>query len=194
MARSNKKIGWSELRVGIFTLAGLLVLSYLILNASGDFNPFERKFKLKARFTSADGLREGSEVQLAGVKIGKVESVRFLSPDETADAKVEALMSVAAKVDKHPVNERIRSDSTAQLVATSVLGNDKMINITPGSPAGTSVEENHVLDSTTAVSINQLTESGNDLATKVSKLAAPLTQIAEKANNGEGTLGNFVND
>ena len=194
MARANKKIGWNELRVGIFTLAALLVLSYLILNASGDFNPFERRFKLRARFLSADGLREGSEVQLAGVKIGKVESVKFLSPEEAGDAKVEALMSVSEKVDKHPINERIRTDSTAQLVATSVLGNDKMINITPGTPAGTSVEENHVLDSTADISINQLTASGNEFVNQLNKLAVPLTQIATKTNNGEGTLGKVVND
>lgn len=194
MARSNKKLGWAELRVGLFTLAGLVVLVLLILNASGDFNPFERKFKLKARFSSADGLREGSEVQLAGVKIGKVEAVSFLPPDDEGTAKVEALMAVSAKVDGKPINDRIRTDSTARLVATSVLGNDKMINITPGTAGGTTVGENHVLDSTTAVSINQLTESGNDLATKINQLAVPITEIAQKANKGEGTLGKFVND
>ena len=71
----------SELRVGIFVLIGLVVLGFLILNSTGDFNPFKGTIKLKARFNQADGLREGAEVQLAGVHIGSVENVQLLPPD-----------------------------------------------------------------------------------------------------------------
>ena len=81
MVDTKKTLTFSTLRVGIFVLFGLAVLAFLVLNSSGDLNPFEKKLKLKARFAAADGLREGSEVQLAGVRIGKVESVGFLPPD-----------------------------------------------------------------------------------------------------------------
>ncbi|KXJ99546.1 MAG: hypothetical protein UZ17_ACD001002392 [Acidobacteria bacterium OLB17] len=37
----------SELRVGIFMLLALLVLGYLVINSSGDFNPFEKKVRPK---------------------------------------------------------------------------------------------------------------------------------------------------
>ena len=82
------------MRVGIFVLFGLVVLGFLILNSTGDFNPFEKKLRIKARFAAADGLREGSEVQLAGVHIGKVEEVILLPPDSPEDSKIEAIMAV----------------------------------------------------------------------------------------------------
>ena len=191
---TRKTLTFSKLRVGIFVLIGLVVLGFLILNSSGDFNPFERKMRLKARFAAADGLREGSEVQLAGVRIGKVEDVTLLPPDSPEDFKVEAVMAIDEELNGRPINERIRTDSNAQLISTSLLANDKIINISPGTAKGSPVSENDILDSRVAISINQLTQTGNDLLEQINKLAVPANEILNKANQGEGTLGRIVND
>jgi phospholipid/cholesterol/gamma-HCH transport system substrate-binding protein len=191
---TRKTLTFSKLRVGIFVLLGLAVLGFLILNSSGDFNPFEKKMHLRARFAAADGLREGSEVQLAGVRIGKVEEVNFLPPDSPEDFKVVAVMAVDATLNDEPISQRIRSDSNAQLVATSLLANDKVINISPGSAKGTPVTENAFLESGVAISINQLTQTGNDLLQQINKLSIPANEILNRANRGEGTLGQILND
>lgn len=191
---TRKTLTFSKLRVGIFVLIGLAVLGFLILNSSGDFNPFEKKMHLKARFAAADGLREGSEVQLAGVRIGKVEEVKFLPPNSPEDFKVEAVMVVDAMLNDEPISERIRTDSNAQLVATSLLANDKVINISPGTAKGAPVSENATLDSGVAISINQLTQTGNDLLQQINKLSIPANEILNRANRGEGTLGQILND
>ena len=194
MPRTQKNLSLSQLRVGIFVLVALLILGFLIINSTGEFNPFEKKLQLKARFPAADGLREGAEVQLAGVAIGKVEEVTFLPPGSPENERIEALLSVTQNLGGAPINERIRTDSTAQLIAMSLLANDKMINITPGTSAGSPVAENHVLNSTTTMSINQLTQTGNDLLQQINKLAIPTNEILNKANRGEGTLGKIIND
>lgn len=194
MPRRNQKITVSDLRVGIFVLAALLLTAFLILNSTGSFNPFEKKMRLKARFVSADGLHPGADVQLAGVSIGKVESVRFLEPDSEEPERIEATLTVAQELDRKPISELIRTDSAAQLVATSVLGNDKMINISPGTSNGTPITENALLKSSASISLNQLTSTGNDLLTQMKKLAAPANEIMQKANRGDGTLGRIIND
>ena len=194
MPSRQQKLSFSDLRVGIFMFAALLVTGFLILNSSGDFNPFEKRMRVKARFTSADGLHTGADVQLAGVSIGKVEDVKFLPPDAPNGERVEATLLVQQELDGKPITELIRSDSTAQLTATSILANDKMINIVPGTTKGQPVSENQVLASTAAISINQLTATGNDLLAQINKLAVPANEILNKANQGEGTLGKIVND
>lgn len=194
MASTKTNMSFSKLRVGMFILFGLAVLAFLILNSTGDFNPFEKKLHLKARFAAADGLREGSEVQLAGVRIGKVEQVSFLPPDTEGDFKVEALLSVDMELNGTAINERIRKDSVAQLIALSLLANDKTINISPGSPKSDPVSDGDVLNTGVAISINQLTQTGNDLLGQINKLAVPANEILNKANRGEGTLGKIVND
>lgn len=194
MPRRQQKLTLSDLRVGIFMLAAILLTGFLILNSSGSFNPFEKKTRLRARFVTADGLHAGADVQLAGVSIGKVEDVSFLPPDLPEGERIEASLNVVSSLDKKPISELIRSDSTATLVATSVLGNDKMINITPGTSKGEPVQENAILPSNTMISLNQLTSTGNDLLTQINKLAGPANEILNKANRGEGTLGRMVND
>ena len=191
---ATKNLGLSQLRVGIFVLFGLLVLGFLIINSTGDFNPFQKQMRLKARFATADGLREGAEVQLAGVHIGKVEEVILLPPDSPEDEKIEAIMAVDQTLNGRPITERIRTDSTAQLVAMSVLANDKMINITPGTAKGAEVAEGHTLDSKAAISINQLTQTGNELLQQINKIAIPANEILNKANQGEGTVGQIINN
>ncbi len=194
MPRTQQKLTFSELRVGIFMLAALVVTGFLILNSSGDFNPFEKKMRLKARFSSADGLHSGADVQLAGVSIGKVEDVKFLPPDAPNGERVESTFLIVKELDKKPITDLIRTDSTAQLVATSILANDKMINIVPGTSKGNPVDDNAILTSSATASLNQLTSTGNDLLTQINKLAGPANDILDKANRGEGTLGRIVND
>jgi len=194
MPSRQQKLTISELRVGIFMLIALLVTGFFILNSSGDFNPFEKRMRVKARFSSADGLHSGASVQLAGVSIGKVEDVKFLPPDAPNGERVEATFLIQEELDDKPITELVRSDSTAQLVATSILANDKMINIVPGTTKGQPITENQVLTSSSAISLNQLTATGNDLLAQINKLAIPANEILNKANRGEGTLGRVVND
>ena len=91
-------------------------------------------------------------------------------------------MAIGSELNGQPITERIRTDSTAQLIAVSILANDKLINITPGSQKGSAVSANYVLNSTEAMSINQLTQTGNDLLGQINKLAVPANDILNKAN------------
>lgn len=187
MPSRKQNLRLSELKVGIFMLGALVITGFLILNSSGSFNPFERKINLKARFVSADGLHDGSDVQLAGVSVGKVQDVRFLPPGEADGERIEASFAVVETFDNKPITELIRTDSTANLVSTSVLGNDKMINISPGTAKGSPIEPNGLLKSKAEVSLTQLTATGSDVFSQA-------REVLDKANRGEGTLGRVVND
>src|SRR5947207_15031151 len=111
MPRTKKTVSLSELRVGLLVLVSIAVLIFLVLNASGDINPFSRKLHLKARFVDANGLRDGSEVCLAGVRVGKVERIVLLEPSPVPNApRVEAQLTIDSVIDDRPASERIRSD------------------------------------------------------------------------------------
>jgi len=195
MPPAKKTVGFRELRVGIFVVVSILLLIFLILNASGDISLFSRKLHLKAHVPNADGLRPGSEVRLAGVSIGKVEDVRLRAPSENPnDPKVEVRFAIDEKIDGRPATELIRTDSTAQVGSPSLLGSAKLINITPGTSLGQPVPEDYELPVTSSSSFEALTTSGNDLMQQLNKLSAEFTDIAGRINQGQGTLGRFVND
>ncbi|MCA1631550.1 MAG: MlaD family protein [Acidobacteria bacterium] len=194
MPPAKKTIGLREVRVGIFIMVAVVVLIVLILNASGDIS-FKSKKHLKVKFATAEGLRKGGEVRLAGVRIGRVDDVNLLPPtDNPKDPRVEALLSVDSKVDGKPITDFIRTDSEAQLTSPSLLGSDKIISITTGTALGKPIPDNSELRSTTEGGMAQLTASGNQLVDQLNRLSEQMTGITTKINEGQGTLGRFVND
>src|SRR6185503_1354583 len=195
MPKTKKSVSLSEIRVGLLVLGSIAVLIFLILNASGDINPFARKLHLKALFPDANGLREGSEVRLAGVRVGKVEKIALLAPSDVPSApRVEATMTIDSTIDGQPASQRIRSDSTAQQGSPRLLGNEMLINITPGTAAGSPVQEGAILPSSSSNTVNDFATSGTDLAQRLSKLSDEISGIVKDVKNGKGTVGRLFSD
>lgn len=185
----------NQLRVGIFVLISIVILIFLILNSSGDLNPFAKKLHLKARFADANGLREGSEVRLAGVRVGKVDKITLLPPStEPGAPRVEALMIIDSQIDGRPATERIRQDSTAQQGSPSLLGNEMLINIGPGTALGPPVKDYDTLQSSSANTVNDFATSGTDLAQRLSKLSDQISIIVKDVEEGKGTVGRLFSD
>ena len=195
MPRTRTSVSFRQVRVGIFVLLAIAVLVFLVLNASGDINPFSRKLHLRARFGDANGLREGSEVRLAGVRVGKVERIVLLEPSPIPDApRVEAQMTVDSTIDGRPANERIRSDSQAQQGSPSLLGNEMLINITPGTAVGQPVQDGALLPGSSSNTVNDFATSGTELAQRLSKLSDEINGIVQNVKKGEGTVGRLFSD
>jgi phospholipid/cholesterol/gamma-HCH transport system substrate-binding protein len=192
MPFSSKKVTWSELRIGLLALSALAVLLFLILNASGDLNPFKKKLRLRARFADAGGLAPGAEVRLAGVRVGKVCAMRFLS---SSGAKgIEADLCVDAEIDGRPAGERIRTNSVAQLTSSGLISGEKIINITLGTGEAGLVSSGSELRSTVSESLSDLASSGDELFKRLEAVTAEVGEITAKINKGQGTLGRLVHD
>lgn len=73
MARS-KQLTWSELRVGLFVLVGLMILAVGIfyVTGAGVWGP---KYRLNTFLPEVAGLAQGAPVDLDGVQIGNVERI-----------------------------------------------------------------------------------------------------------------------
>ena len=76
---------WTDLRVGVVVIAGIAVLIMLILAVSGDLSIFSKRAIIYTDLPGAEGLKNGDEVRIAGVKAGTVKKVTF-STDGAAGA------------------------------------------------------------------------------------------------------------
>ena len=109
-----------EITVGLFMLIGLACMGYLAVQM-GDVNLFGAKtYILKARFTSVSGLKEGSYVEAAGVRVGKVSKIEF----DTG----KYLATVTMNMDN---DVKVHEDATASVRTAGIIG-DKFIKISPG--------------------------------------------------------------
>jgi len=70
-----------ELVVGVFMVAGILCLGYLSITLGKIEVLGKRGYQVYAIFSDVGGLRSGAPVTIAGVNIGRVESIS-LEDDE----------------------------------------------------------------------------------------------------------------
>jgi phospholipid/cholesterol/gamma-HCH transport system substrate-binding protein len=195
MPPSQKNVTLSQLRVGIFVLIAIAVLVFLVLNASGDINPFSRKLHLKARFADANGLREGSEVRLAGVRVGKVERIVLLEPStDTTAPRVEAQMVIDANIDGKPASDRIRTEFASTARFAEPAGKRDAHQHHAGSSMGQPIADGAVLPLRRRIPVNDFATSGTELAQRLSKLSDEIQLIVKDVRDGKGTVGRLFSD
>jgi len=78
-----------------------------------------------------------------------------------------------------------RTDSTAQQGSPSLLGNEMLINITPGTAVGQPVKDYTILPSSSSNTVNDFATSGTDLAQRLSKLSDEISSIVTRRQGGE---------
>jgi phospholipid/cholesterol/gamma-HCH transport system substrate-binding protein len=109
-----------EMAVGIFMLIGIACVGYLTIQLGKMQWIGDNFYALEARFKSAAGLKAGSQVEIAGVQVGQVDSIRF-DPDRQ-------MAKVRLKIQKNIV----LTDDVIASVKTSGLIGDRYIKLTPG--------------------------------------------------------------
>lgn len=112
-----------EIGTGLFVLLGFAALFFLTsqLPGSGLRMSGEGGYRVIAKFDNVGDLKTGSPVSMAGVRIGRVESISF-------DAE-EYRASVTLRIDG--AFDRIPDDSDASIQTQGLLGG-KYVGIGPG--------------------------------------------------------------
>ena len=136
--------GKKELAVGVFVLVGLLCVAYLTIKLGRMELSGSEGYTVYARFASVTGLRPGAEVEIAGVRIGKVASIT-LDPDKP-------LAVVALRLNK----EVKLTDDVIASVKTSGLIGDKYINLAPGGSGDKLGPGDSIIDTESALDIEEL--------------------------------------
>jgi len=110
-----------ELFAGVFVLLGIAAVAYLTIKLGSGSQIAGDTYLVEARFTNAGGLHSGSGVHVAGVSIGRVESVRLDPADYSAIATLRL-----------PSALRLPTDSMAAIKTTGLIG-DKYVSLSPGA-------------------------------------------------------------
>jgi phospholipid/cholesterol/gamma-HCH transport system substrate-binding protein len=107
-----------EIIVGLFVAFGLLCMAYISINL-GQVDLFNTGYyPIRATFSSATGLKKDTNIEISGVKIGKVKEVRL----ENYAAAVTMLIESDVE---------IQDDAIASIRTKGILG-EQYIEILPG--------------------------------------------------------------
>ncbi len=99
----------------ILLSVGLLIYAYY-----GTRGRDQQGYSLKIKFERVDGLSEGSDIKMGGIRIGRVASLK-LDPED---------YSAIATLDINP-DVKIPADSSASIISENLLGG-KYLSIAPG--------------------------------------------------------------
>src|SRR3954465_11651836 len=164
-----------ELKGGAFVLAGLAVLAVLLVQFGRLGEGFQHYYGLLVKFPDASGLLKGSDVLLAGAKIGNVAGGPRLAESGQG---VEVPLRIFGFV-KIPAGSRFT-------VGSSGLLGDRFVAVTvPKQITQEFIPKNSVIEGTRETGIDDLTKEGGllvtDLRTAVQNANAAITRLNDEA-------------
>ena len=188
----DKKIA-NNVILGVFVLIGFSAFIFLIFNLGGGSGVFSRNVKLMGRFIQVKGLHFGSEVSLAGLRIGTVKDIA-IAKDNSKELIVE--LSISSKY-----IDQIRIDSIARIVTQGLLG-DKYVEIGIGSPEQPQVKPGSFITTSEVEDFftkggglvtdidRQFSKGGNidNLISNLNRITSNLAAISSNAQNNKGLV------
>jgi phospholipid/cholesterol/gamma-HCH transport system substrate-binding protein len=171
----TRSLAWSELKIGIVTVAALALAGALIFMLSGAGGFSWQRYSLKTVFANIAGLNEGSQVRIAGVPVGSVSAINFVGE------QVEVTFEISDEM-----QSRVTTGSTAALGSVSLLG-ESAVDIIP-STRGTPIPEWGYVPSGRAPG------SITEVATQASAGLEEATRLIRDIRSGRGTVGKLFTD
>src|SRR6202158_4855905 len=198
----------NEQKVGLFFLMGI-VLVVVAVEVTVGTGLFTKGYNLYVNYATVGGLRTGDAVQVAGVKLGKVEGVA-LQPD---GVRVKLRLASPGVV---------RRDSIARLDYQALSGS-RYISISLGTPNAPVLKDGDTIEPEIPPSITEMVDQLQGVAESVENLADSLNEnqdrllkninamiednrnslqhalenldsITAKLDRGDGTMAKLLND
>jgi phospholipid/cholesterol/gamma-HCH transport system substrate-binding protein len=197
-----------ETRLGIF-FALALVVAVLVLEMVGAADFFKGGYTITGSFRNAQELKKGDPVKIAGVEIGRVESIRLESGRALVTMKIQKKFE-------------IRTDARAAIKFTGLMGNN-FVAIEGGTPEAPRLESgtlqtyeqpdlsalmaklegvaSGVENLTKSFSTDNISTLLGPLTDFVKQNSAPLTAVignmktvSDSIAGGRGTVGRLIMD
>jgi phospholipid/cholesterol/gamma-HCH transport system substrate-binding protein len=164
-----------ELKVGAFVLAGLAVLAALVVQFGRVGEGFKTYYGLTVKFPDASGLLKGSDVLLAGAKIGRVSGgPRLVQSGEGVEVPLRIFDYV-----------KIPAGSKFTVGSSGLLGDRFVAVAMPAEPPQEYIAKGSVIEGTRETGLDDLTREGgflvSDLRTAVQNVNATVTRLNSEA-------------
>lgn len=185
MKRSSY-ITWDQLKVGVLILVALVIIAASIVKLGQAGNLFGKRYRLVAYVASANGLRVGGQVTVAGQVAGSIKDIKFLPPDADTTRNLKMVLEVDRKL-----SEQVRQDSRAKIQTSGLLG-DKLVDISVGTPPYRALHEGDTLIVVPSIDYEAVVQQASGAIAEVVRLTRDLSKVTGGINRGEGTLGQLV--
>lgn len=174
-----------------------MTLAILVFLISGTSGFFTSQIRLVSYFDNAEGIRPGQPVDLQGVAIGNVTSVRVVSG--RPETPVEVMMKVNSKYAEFILYGTVGKDgkrrdgSTATVQTAGVLG-ESFIDINSAKAVGPPVTDGAELLAGNTPGYQDVIRSSQSTLQNIDVLLKQASEILAAVQSSKGTLGQVIND
>lgn len=182
MIKPNDKKNYLISGVFVSILLAIVMVTIFMLNKENAI--FSTKVYIKTEVKSAQNLKDGAAVQLRGVKVGSVSSIRFKS--------VESLIITVGVNSNY--QEWIKKDATLSFKTQGVLG-DKFLEITGGTEGAPSVADGDFLVTNESNQFEHIITKSEDLMVAAGSILTKFDKMVSsvETNRLEKILQNLEN-
>lgn len=166
-----------ETRLGLF-VALIVVAAFFITFIIGGLEKFQAGLRVDALFNSAQELKIGDRVKLAGVEVGKVEKIEL----DNKEKKVRVTMKLQA-------NAPVKTDSVASIKFAGLMGQN-FVALDFGSGRAPNANDGTTLSSMEQADLSVIMQKLDNVATGVENLTKSLT--GDTIENLVGPLTDFI--
>ena len=175
----------SSFRLGVFILLGITLLIVAIFLVGQKESLFSSTFKVRTFFNDIQGLKPGTSVRLSGIDVGSVSGIDIV--DDTT-GRVQVTMSLQTDIKRF-----IRTDTKASIESEGLVGN-KVVVLKIGSSQSEQVKDDGVIQSEEPIGFSAIIDQTEGIMNYTKKMTKNLSEIVEKVNKGEGSIGKLLND
>jgi phospholipid/cholesterol/gamma-HCH transport system substrate-binding protein len=164
-----------ETRIGLFVALAVLAAA-IILERVGSFEAFQRGRQVNALFSEIQDLKIGDRVKMAGVEVGRVQSIQL------TNNKVLVVMKVRSAAE-------IKTDSAATIKFMGLLGQN-FVAVDFGTPRGEPLKDNQFIATTEQADLSAIMQKLDNVASGVEKMTESFTGF--KIDTFLGPLRDFI--
>lgn len=177
----SKKV-LNNVKLGVFVLAGLFFLIFLLYMIGNNHSLFGSNFALKAKFENVQGLKPGNNVRYAGIDIGTVKNITILN-----DTTLEVVMTIDNKMKSF-----IHKNALVSIGTDGFVGN-KVVNIESSKQASDLAVDGDILPAKIPVNTDEIIQTLSKTNDDISIIAEELKSTVQRFNRSEA-LWNILND
>jgi phospholipid/cholesterol/gamma-HCH transport system substrate-binding protein len=168
----------SEAKVGLFVLVGFIILGYMSVQVGQKGLGLKKGYNIDVVFENVAGLDRDASVQIAGVEVGRVESIKL------QDGKALVTLRITPDV-------QLQKDVTAAIKTHGVLG-DKYVEIIPGSTGQAFLEPGgHISLTERGADLDKLLSQVALIADDIKVLTGSLSKVLA-GEKGEKSIGDII--
>src|SRR6266480_344824 len=172
-----------EFKVGAFVFVGLAMLGALVVQFGRLGEGLKTYYSLTVRFSDASGLLKGSDILLAGAKIGKVSGgPRMVREGNGVDVPLKIYDYI-----------KIPEGSSFTVGSSGLLG-DRFVNVTlPPGERKAFIAPNSYISGARETGISDLTKEGGALVDDLRGTVQKIDNTLDRLNNDALSPGNMQN-